>query len=268
MTTHSTFKFPKLILAALVLWIAASVPASAQWPAIPNSGFENWHVPDTSSIEVPDGWVTTGSGVTKDEDSYEGVYSMKIETVMYEEFARTAIDLDAVPPALGFYIKSYTEMGVVGVQIVFYNGEEQVHVQDWNTSGAHIEWTPVTIELEQIEPVITHAVIRVWAEVGDFAPGMAEIQIDEMGFTEATSVADAHLEEVRVYPNPCKDVLYLEGTSPGTEYSMRDITGREVAAGITSSAQTSMDVTGLNAGVYLLRLHHQGEESVRKVFVR
>ena len=56
------------------------------------------------------------------------------------------------------------------------------------------------------------------------------------------------------FPNPSSDVLYIEVSNDyiGTEFTLSDINGRLVEVLNINSARTSLDVSGLEQGVYIL----------------
>jgi hypothetical protein len=64
----------------------------------------------------------------------------------------------------------------------------------------------------------------------------------------------------RVYPNPAKNLLYLDGIQPGSDVSIIDFTGKLVQSG---KAQKAMDIEHLQPGLYLLR--YQAGDAVQSV---
>lgn len=66
------------------------------------------------------------------------------------------------------------------------------------------------------------------------------------------SANDFAINEIAVYPNPARDVLYIEGTEMDSlNIQVVDLQGRVVYNG-PYSAQTGLNVNGLNAGMYQL----------------
>jgi hypothetical protein len=60
-----------------------------------------------------------------------------------------------------------------------------------------------------------------------------------------------------VYPNPAHNVLTLDGVATGVKYEITDLTGRVQLAGVTDRSTSTMDISGLPAAVYMLRLSGQ-----------
>ena len=57
-----------------------------------------------------------------------------------------------------------------------------------------------------------------------------------------------------VHPNPTEDSFTIEGLSPGT-LSILDLSGAEVMKVQMTAGRTNVDISRLNAGIYLLQVH-------------
>jgi hypothetical protein len=70
---------------------------------------------------------------------------------------------------------------------------------------------------------------------------------------------------LRIYPNPVKDVLYIEhGQAKTDRLEIFDITGKTLVRE-EDYAEQSLRVSNLKAGVYILRVTVNGETSVHKI---
>ena len=72
-----------------------------------------------------------------------------------------------------------------------------------------------------------------------------------------TAFEETHpLAQVKVFPNPVSDVLYITNIFKKCEYSLLDIAGREVHTGITVTSQSGfqIDMQNINKGLYVLRI--------------
>ena len=67
-----------------------------------------------------------------------------------------------------------------------------------------------------------------------------------------------------VYPNPAHDFIIIgaNNDSPVQHIEMYDITGRKVL----SSTETEINVSGLESGVYCIRIHCNGRDAIHRVF--
>lgn len=67
----------------------------------------------------------------------------------------------------------------------------------------------------------------------------------------------------KVYPNPVVNHLHIENIEVGKKVNIADVGGKIVFNGKSSSDKMMIDLSGLESGVYFLRV--EGEEGVRKV---
>lgn len=76
-------------------------------------------------------------------------------------------------------------------------------------------------------------------------------------------VNDPSAAEVILYPNPAKEVLNINTTTNSfNSYQLTDMMGKAVGSGPISSAQTTIELSNLANGVYILQL--TGEKNVTK----
>lgn len=231
--------------------------ANAQ--TIPNGNFENWT--SNTWTNSPDDWETENSQilepVTQDLDSYEGDFAMMVtsqESIIGEYASAIAtFDIEYIPASLDFYVKTETLFGAVGVTITFYNQEFVVSSDEWFSSITFEEWSPVIIEMDQIEPIITHVEIVVWAQVGDLVAGDAIISVDAMGFGTISGVDNIVNGKVVIYPNPANDVIRFSAENVSIEsISVMDITGRKVMQKSQFKNGQQIQVSDLPEGIYIL----------------
>ena len=60
--------------------------------------------------------------------------------------------------------------------------------------------------------------------------------------------------DLKVYPNPAKDKIFIDGLPLNSVINIYDVNGKMVVNETTSNQMTSMDLSGLNAGLYILRI--------------
>ena len=74
-------------------------------------------------------------------------------------------------------------------------------------------------------------------------------------FSEIISIEFRKHSSVSIYPNPVKDVLTVSGADKlNYNAEIYDLNGRIIKNGILNSENTSLDMTGILQGVYLLRI--------------
>ncbi len=79
-----------------------------------------------------------------------------------------------------------------------------------------------------------------------------------MAASEPLSIFESSRETVNIYPNPARDLLYIDLDIPKIwNYSIFDSTGKPLQKGILKNS-VSIDISGFERGIYLLQV--QGEE--------
>lgn len=255
-----------LILATVCLW-----PFLSSGQTIPNSGFENWM--SVNGILEPENWTTDNSEtqdeqpVTRETDAYEGVYAMQVDAKIqalgsYGE-ATTDFPISMIPQALNFYTKYYCAFGGVGVEIFFYNNSSLISSAQWFGTDTLETYGFISIPLEPSDSAVTHAVIKVSASVGDFAPGSARILVDQMDFGFHTSVNEKAGESFLIYPNPANKTVHLDAERPIGKVIIYDSSGRAVLSQNGISTNDQIDISTLKPGIYTLF----SESGTRKLVV-
>ena len=81
-----------------------------------------------------------------------------------------------------------------------------------------------------------------------------------------TAVESIEEESVRVYPNPAKDYLMVEGEM--TSIEVYNAIGQCVLTNTVSGNSTRISLAGFSNGVYFLRVNNNGKVSTRKFAVK
>jgi len=92
-----------------------------------------------------------------------------------------------------------------------------------------------------------------------YATSLGFIPSVKMGFVEGTveeaSVAIKHVSvdnQLSVYPNPAKDMLYITNLADNSTITIADITGKQVVAYRANTAQNGVSISGLSTGLYIM----------------
>jgi hypothetical protein len=87
--------------------------------------------------------------------------------------------------------------------------------------------------------------------------------IDNIDFGLGTSTAlNNNTNSItRFYPNPAKNVLYVDGQS-NTVVNIYNITGTQVISKVINSISDKIDVSNLTSGIYLINAGNQSEKLV------
>lgn len=119
--------------------------------------------------------------------------------------------------------------------------------------------------------------IYMWLKAGTFHE-LANVQItysdgEAMGssyYTGATSVglaSNISTNPLVLYPNPAQDIVSLKYDSKINNIEVYDINGRSIAVASNPTNHT-IDVSGLNAGIYYVHVYSNNNESVEKLVKR
>ena len=121
------------------------------------------------------------------------------------------------------------------------------------------EFNKIIRHVDDLEPE-TDYMVKAYANVaGEMFYG-AETAFS----TEATGVNELE-KSLTVYPNPAKDMLNVNGVM--TSIEVYNTVGQCVVTKQVSGNQTQIDLSGLNNGIYFLRVYNNGEMAVRKFSV-
>ncbi len=257
---------------ALFIFILLSASTYAQ--VIPNPGFESWFVEIWQP--VPEGWATPNGQlipvVVQDLEAYEGNFAMRVNAVNdgigAYGWAACTLDTDNIPPSLDFYVKALAEFGGVSVSISFYNNEIEVYTEFWSSGESIDEWTFVSMPLDQIEPVMTHAIIRVEASVGDLVPGQAWISVDAMSFGSVQNISSQTTTRFEMMPNPAVSSFTLKNLPLGGRIRLINSVGQITMEENTVSDQAVINVEDLNPGIYFVEVVSvDGSSQTRKLIL-
>ncbi len=78
---------------------------------------------------------------------------------------------------------------------------------------------------------------------------------------EATGIEQSAI--VSVFPNPAKSFLNITGAK-GTKFEIYNLQGSLVKRGVINSTAAQIEISGLNAGVYLMKLTSKGSTNLHK----
>lgn len=83
------------------------------------------------------------------------------------------------------------------------------------------------------------------------------------GFSATASTPETKLSGVKVYPNPASEILNIDAPI-ASEWELYNISGQHLNFGKTTNTNTKIDVSGLQPGVYLLKIQLEGNSQIVK----
>lgn len=241
-----------------------------------NAGFENWELINGWN-ETPVDWLTLNSqlveSVFKDDEPYSGDWAMRVTPVPdgigLHGTASTQVDINYIPVSLNFYAKWQKDPTCAAwVTVTFYNEESQIYTETWSTTSDQSGWTEINLLFSPIQPIITHAIIKVEVSVGDLAPGNGWLSIDDVGFSNTVSINEFDDLELQVYPNPSSELVnitYPNGNIVDAIVSVYDSKGSLV---FSEKNVTTIDVSTWAEGLYSLKLQDGENEVTESIVVK
>lgn len=114
--------------------------------------------------------------------------------------------------------------------------------------------------------------------IGDIIPNTASIYFDfnpaivtntfNTEFVSTLSVVNFESESFAVYPNPTNDLLNISSKNSSkliNNIVVSDVLGKTVQVNSFNTSKAVLDLTGLNSGVYFVKVQSEGVEKVLKI---
>lgn len=99
--------------------------------------------------------------------------------------------------------------------------------------------------------------------------GSQDVSLIMTGQAGPLSVEEKILNELKVYPNPTNDYVFVEGNLVeliDAEIEVYDISGKVVISGsIQNSFQSLIDFSNVNSGIYMMRINKNGAQKTFKI---
>lgn len=247
----------KLLSSLLVLCCCV---ATAQDLPIENADFETWDFYNTWTLD-PDAWQTgnmqLATHVEPDSSAYEGEVAMRVYPWTFFEplpgYVVQQIPTSFIPPSFSFAVKcNIDEVDSVFVRLRFTNQFMPVYTKEWSSDVSIDEWQVVTLELDQIEPIMDLVTIEVVAGYGQmFLEGSPEtwISVDAMGF-DVDNFVDEIPCQINVFPNPTSDRInfqFCEGIPKADRIRIYNAAGQLV---MDEQQKASLSIKHLPPGSY------------------
>ena len=120
----------------------------------------------------------------------------------------------------------------------------------------------ITLTISDIiteDGIYTYSVVATDGNGNYSTPEFVTVNIGTVGVEESA------IENVSIYPNPVNNILFVNGTTEFS-YEMYNGMGQKVAHG-QANGNAQINVSGMNKGVYFLRLTSGTQVRIEKVVV-
>ncbi|MEP7319285.1 MAG: Calx-beta domain-containing protein [Panacibacter sp.] len=103
------------------------------------------------------------------------------------------------------------------------------------------------------------------AILGDIDTATCTIKNDDAGFAESSNSEDElnQVNNIKVYPNPVKDNLQIDGLTAKTTLSITDIIGNRILNTTVTGSSYNWNIGKLKAGSYILNISNGGKVITR-----
>ncbi len=206
----------------------------------------------------------TGNGYDYPATAHTGTYNYFIAGSLSNTGSTRLIlptfDLSAYNDAhLTFWLFNAPLFSMQDYLSVWYRNSE---TGGWNLlheyNDAVMEWTQYSINLTNLSDFYQIS-FR-----GDINGGRG-ICIDDIYLQEGLGIASTENKDVFVYPNPVKDMVYVDFRGKNAEVSVIDYSGRIIINMQLTKEANSLDLSGVAAGLYLLKINTENGCFVRKI---
>jgi hypothetical protein len=265
----------KTLLLSLITTISLSSFAQI---AVPNPSFEDWGIPNTWTY-TPNDWMTQNNQLIMtshiDSSSCDEELALRVTPFLGFETAAgvawTEIDTDYIPANFNFCVKRHIDIpqDTVSVRLRFWNDGADVpfvvYENTWTTSSTDTTWNNVTMDLDQIEPIMHYVSIEVIAGYnGPLGGGshLTWISVDNMGFDIVDNVGSDIQPDVDLLVSNHQISLIGSDAYQLTKplIQLFDIRGKLVA----TTRENVLNFAHLRSGIYIAALSINGQTVATK----
>lgn len=249
-----------------------SAATFAQTPLNTNGSLEDW--PDATT--APTGWFIPNASFTngivskQTTGAQDGTNYVQVTAPATSGNNSVALSDITVTPGTSYTIKYWYK----GTNINFK------HWAQWRTASGNI----APEGPEPFQPADNLPAVAEWTEhtVTSTAPanatilrvafrnysGGATLSIDNVLVYDAStaSVKEDNIDGLNVYPNPANDIVTIASNGFGAKQVMLfDMLGKKV---LETSTNETINVSGLKAGIYVMKITQDGKAATRKLVIK
>ncbi|MFH2140929.1 MAG: PKD domain-containing protein, partial [Bacteroidota bacterium] len=133
----------------------------------------------------------------------------------------------------------------------------------WNFGDGNTSALPSPSHIYTVSGNYT-VTLEVQNAVGCFAQAFLNLFIDYQIYVE-TSVFD----KIEIYPNPAKDILYIENSSNYNSFKIEiiSISGQVIKSDVLDSPKNAIDIDDINPGVYFINIFNDEVKYITKLTI-
>lgn len=254
-----------------VVVIPTDPVAAAPTPSLPANQVMSMFSNAYTNVPV-DTWKTDWSSAVladvqidgNDTKKYTGLNFVGIETTnpQLNITPATHFNVDVWSPNFSVFKIKLVDFGANGV---YQGGDDVEHELTFN-NPAQSQWITYHIPISDFTGLITkeHIAQLIFASSG------SKVYIDNVYFSSNVpmSVDENKLATVRMFPNPAKNTLTLSSQQNIENISIFNVLGQLVKSAKVSANETTVDVSSLKSGMYVVQTTINGKTQTQKLVIQ
>lgn len=238
------------------------------WSVIANAETGNWErgIPNATTNTVPNydadldcgknAYITGNNpNFNPDVDDVDNGFT----TLLSPQFFTTGLTTPYLNYAINYHCFHGPGSTDDTLKIYVLTGTEQYLIDQFSPPNFTMNWQSRSIALANLLPL--NSSLQLMITISDYSPN---VNITEAGFDrfsitnyDITSTPALSYETIYFYPNPTYENITIEGLELGKKLFLIDLNGNILQEITTDSEIMTLDVSFLNAGIYLL--NHNGK---------
>ncbi len=241
--------------------------------SFPNGNFENWTTQGASNLLT--GWELSEPGLNctplsaaQTTSSYGGSFAIFLESGdcvgtggnIHEGYAISNLFSISVAPnyLLGYYRAIRNNSNPAKIKVFIKKNGVQIGSADFSITASADDYTAFAIPIvyTQIDTP-DQAQIQIFSDDIGLATLGNQLWVDQLSFSSSeTGITNGTIiPNISVYPNPVNNVIQINGNTQliGMNYTMTDISGRQVLSGQLRNENNTIGLEQLSPGIYFLR---------------
>ena len=205
------------------------------------SSYNPLNTNSSNGILFGDRFSGTLSGSCGNDNTTGGLFKGNLDDIGIWNRALTACEVKKLYYSPSFTVSASTSSICVGQSLTLNAGG--VPNYSWS-NGANTSST-----------VVSPTVSTVYTVTSTYTTGCSDTKTISVTVNACTSISELNKENsLSIYPNPAKESITITSTNAlaGKFYVIHDAIGKQVAKGILSPEKTNVSLTGLSAGLYIL----------------
>jgi hypothetical protein len=201
--------------------------------------------------------------------SSDGYYSQTIENVVVENRELTIVDVELesnsiIAPVADFTADNTSIVEGESVQFTDLTLNDPTN-WEWTFEGGTPE---SSTEQNPLITYTTEGVYSVWLIASNEAGSNTMYKEDYILVDHLTTIKDNFENTLKVYPNPAKNIVFVESPFEIKQVTIVDMVGENVLHTKYNRQKITLNVSGLRGGIYILRIDSEKGIYYKKIHIQ